>query len=143
MPELLDVLARVPTGVWTALSVLSILLAGVSALLVPRIVARLPEDLLLRPPPPPLLVRLLAGPPRRSAIILLRNLAGLCLVGLGVAMLFLPGQGVITIVTGLALVDLPGRRRLLLRLLRAPGIRRVVTHLRRRAGVPPLLGLDR
>ncbi len=142
MDDLLDLISRVPGSVWLGLSGFSVVLALVSAALVPRLVVGLPEDLLLLPARPPLLARILAGPPARSLRILLRNLLGLGLLVLGFVMLFMPGQGLLTMLAGLGLTDFPGRQRLMLRLIRAPGVRRVVAHLRRRAGVAPLLGLD-
>lgn len=49
---------------------------------------------------------------------LTRNLIGAVLVAAGFAMLFLPGQGLLTLVVGLMLVDFPGKRRLGLELIR-------------------------
>ena len=47
-----------------------------------------------------------------------RNLIGAGLVVAGIAMLFLPGQGLITLAVGLMLVDFPGKRKLSLVLIR-------------------------
>ena len=69
----------------------------------------------------------------------LRNTVGGALVALGVALLFLPGQGLLTIVLGLALADFPGRRRLLARVLRSPGVLHGLNRLRRRQGHEPFL----
>lgn len=46
------------------------------------------------------------------------NLIGAGLVAAGVAMLFLPGQGLLTLIVGLMLVDFPGKRRISLELIR-------------------------
>jgi hypothetical protein len=65
------------------------------------------------------------------------NLLGGALVILGIA-LSVPGQGVLTILAGLILMDFPGKRRLLLAVLRRGTVRAVVDRLRARSGRPPL-----
>ena len=57
---------------------------------------------------------------------------------IGVLMLVLPGQGVLTILIGLTLLDFPGKRRFVRRLLMRPRVFRVINRLRRRFGRPPL-----
>ena len=42
----------------------------------------------------------------------LRNAVGLVLVTAGLAMLVLPGQGIITLLVGIILMDFPGKHRL-------------------------------
>src|SRR5438270_309056 len=42
--------------------------------------------------------------------LILKNLLGGVLVALGVLMLVLPGQGILTIVIGIILLDFPGKR---------------------------------
>ncbi|MCB9683079.1 MAG: hypothetical protein H6733_16565, partial [Alphaproteobacteria bacterium] len=94
--------------------------------------ARLPADWLVRGPEPwPTTARgwLLRGG---------RNLLGGVLVVAGVAMLVLPGQGVLTILAGLVLVDVPGRKRVLVAVLRRPAVARGVAWIRERAEAPPL-----
>ena len=89
-------------------------------------------------------VRAEGVPAKRPAwalvLIVLKNLAGLALVALGVVLSVpgIPGQGLITIFAGLLLLDLPGKRRLELRILRRPLLRRAVDALRARFGRPPL-----
>lgn len=133
---MLQVLDRVPTELWVAVSAGSLVLALASLALMPWLLVRLPANVLVLPPPS--FRELLRQRPLVVALVLARNLAGLVLLLLGLAMLFLPGQGLLTILAGLALVDLPGRRRLLIALLRRPSISRAVSRLRARAGQPPL-----
>ena len=78
-------------------------------------------------------VTLLAG----SATLVVRNVLGWIFVVAGIAMLVLPGQGLLSILAGLVLIDFPGKHRFELRLLRSPGVRRAMNWLRRRAGKPP------
>jgi len=69
-----------------------------------------------------------------------RNALGLALiaVGLVLSLPFVPGQGVLTILVGVLLVDFPGRRRLELRLARRPGVLATLNRIRARFGRPPL-----
>src|SRR5690606_8065807 len=50
--------------------------------------------------------------PARIALIAGKNIVGWLLILAGLAMLALPGQGLLTILVGIVLVDLPGKRRL-------------------------------
>ncbi|OQX20120.1 MAG: hypothetical protein BWK76_02420 [Desulfobulbaceae bacterium A2] len=109
-----------------------------SLLLVPWLVARLPVDYFLRQDQRqavrrrrhPLLVPLLAVG---------RNLLGMALLLAGIAMLFLPGQGLLTMLLGLSLMDFPGKHQLRDRLLRQPQVEAALNWLRRRAGRPPFV----
>lgn len=107
----------------------SVLAVVASVILVPRFLARLPVDYLRADsasPAPALLVRIL------------RNLAGIVLVLLGVAMLVLPGQGLLTLLVGVLLLDFPGKHRLVQRMLGRPKVLDVVNKLRARHAQPPL-----
>lgn len=77
-------------------------------------------------------------PVARAALALGRNTLGVLLILAGLAMLLLPGQGLLTLFAGLILTDVPGKRRVELALLRRPSVRRAVTWLRQRAGHEPL-----
>ena len=67
-----------------------------------------------------------------------KNLLGALLMIAGVAMLILPGQGLLTMLIGFLLIDFPGKYRLEQWLLSRPMVRRSVNWLRNRAGRPPL-----
>jgi hypothetical protein len=56
----------------------------------------------------------------------------------GLAMLVLPGQGLLTIVIGVSLLDFPGKRVLERRLLSRPMVLQAINRLRQRFGRPPL-----
>jgi hypothetical protein len=66
-----------------------------------------------------------------------RNAAGAVLFVLGVAMLVLPGQGLLAMLAGLMLMEFPGKRRLERRVMAFPRVFRTVNALRRRAGRAP------
>jgi hypothetical protein len=53
-------------------------------------------------------------------------------------MLFTPGQGVVTLLVGLSLLDLPGKRRFERRLIERPPVRRALDGLRRSVRRPPI-----
>jgi hypothetical protein len=67
-----------------------------------------------------------------------KNAVGGVLLVAGVAMLVLPGQGLLTIFVGLVLTDIPAKRRLLRRALGGRAVFDKVNRLRERAGRPPL-----
>ncbi len=66
-----------------------------------------------------------------------KNLLGVVFTLAGVAMLVLPGQGLLTILIGLLLLDFPGKRAAELRLVRRPAIRSFLDRMREKRGVPP------
>jgi hypothetical protein len=83
-----------------------------------------------------------AGPhpfPRAAAIIG-KNILGVFLILLGIVLSIpgVPGQGLLTILLGVMLVDFPGRRKLEQKLLSRPGIVKSINRLRGKFGKPPL-----
>ena len=80
----------------------------------------------------------------RSLLVwLLRNLLAAILLLAGVIMLFIPGQGVLTILMGILIADFPYKRRLQKRILRRPKILLSLNKLRHKFGVAPLLAPDK
>ena len=67
-----------------------------------------------------------------------KNLAGFVFLCAGLAMLVLPGQGIITILVGLTLVDFPGKRGIELRIISRPKVYSAVNWIRSKAGKPAL-----
>ncbi|HOS97284.1 MAG TPA: PGPGW domain-containing protein, partial [Deltaproteobacteria bacterium] len=68
-----------------------------------------------------------------------KNILGAVFILAGIIMLFLPGQGVLTILIGITLVSFPRKRVLELRLVRKPSVLRALNWMRARAHKPPLL----
>lgn len=68
-----------------------------------------------------------------------KNIAGLVLVIAGVVMLIGPGQGILTILIGLILMDIPGKRPLEARLIKRPVILAAVNAFRAKYNKPPLV----
>lgn len=65
---------------------------------------------------------------------LARNTLGLVLVALGLAMLVLPGQGIITLILGLSLLDFPGKRLFFARILKRRAVQQTLNWIRRKQG---------
>ena len=76
----------------------------------------------------------------RVLAIIGKNLAGVFLVILGVLLSLpgIPGQGVLTILLGVMLLDFPGRRRFERWIVTRPKVRSAVNKLRKRFGKPSL-----
>lgn len=70
-----------------------------------------------------------------------KNLFGLLLVLLGVVMSVpgVPGQGILTILLGLMLLDFPGKRGLEYKLVSRPNVLRAINGLRARFDKPPMV----
>jgi hypothetical protein len=80
-------------------------------------------------------------PPRtRVTVFILKNVAGIVLVLLGVILSLpgIPGQGILTILVGLMLTDLPGVRRLERSLVRRRGVKQALDAIRAKFGKEPL-----
>jgi hypothetical protein len=80
-------------------------------------------------------------PVLRMIGIFLKNLLGLVLVGFGIVMSLpgVPGQGVLTILLGIMLLDFPGKRGLEVKLVSRPKVFHAINGLRARFSRPPLL----
>ncbi len=76
----------------------------------------------------------------RFALAVAKNLLGtvLVIVGLVLSVPGVPGQGLLTILVGLLLLDIPGKRKLELRLVSQSRVLRTINRLRRRFDRPPL-----
>lgn len=108
-----------------------------SLAVMPVLVARMRADYFVRPGLPNV-TWMGRHPLARASVWLVKNLLGVGLLIAGLAMMVLPGQGIITILVALTLLDFPGKRRLELRIIRQPQVRNAINWIRRRAGRPPL-----
>lgn len=70
-----------------------------------------------------------------------KNVLGVLLVTLGIVMSIpgVPGQGILTILLGIMLLDFPGRRSLELKLVSQPRVLKTINKLRHRFGKPSLV----
>jgi hypothetical protein len=121
---------------WWLTAASAVLFVG-SLVLAPVLAARIPADYFAgeRRPESPLARRHAAV---RWAVVVLKNLAGLVLIGAGAAMLVLPGQGLLTIVLGVLLLDFPGKFRFERWLVSRPRVLSAINWVRAKAGRDPL-----
>ncbi len=77
-------------------------------------------------------------PALRWVVLVLKNILGLVFLLAGIAMLVLPGQGVLTILVGISLMDFPKKRLLEAKLIGQPLMFSGINRLRARFGKPPL-----
>jgi hypothetical protein len=70
-----------------------------------------------------------------------KNLLGVVLVVLGILMSIpgVPGQGILTILLGIMLLDFPGKQRLEHRLVSRPHVHNTINKLRKKFGKPKLV----
>lgn len=124
---------------WIALGSVVILIA--SALALPWLVAWMPEDYFVSEKRPP---SRFAGrhPAVRILVFVARNLFGAILILAGLAMLFLPGQGLLTIAAGMLLVDFPYKHQIERRIVGNEKVWRSINWLRAKARARPLIRPD-
>lgn len=124
---------------WVGWGMLCLSLAMILAaiLLLPWIIGRIPAEYFSRNRRPQLPWQQM-HPALRIAALAAKNLLGALLILAGIIMLFGPGQGVLTILLGLALVDVPGKRALERWIVARPAVFNALNKLRARGGHPPL-----
>lgn len=66
-----------------------------------------------------------------------KNTIGLIFLLAGIAMLLLPGQGILTMVIGISLLDFPGKRKLEHKLLTQPMVFQAMNTIREKCSKPP------
>lgn len=118
-------------GVFSVVSFIATLIA------IPLIVARIPTDYFVRKKRKPL------GNPSRTPVnwfwIALKNVLGIIFLVAGLAMLVLPGQGVLTMLLGIMLMNFPGKFALEHYLIQQPTILKALNWMRARANRPALM----
>jgi len=70
-------------------------------------------------------------------ILLFRNIGGIFFLTAGFAMLFLPGQGLLTILIGLLLLSFPGKQTMINFLIVRPSVQHSLDWIRKKSGKPP------
>ncbi len=120
---------------WLAALSVATFVATLAAL--PFLVVRIPHDYFTtkKRHPPPFAEQ---HPAVRTTLLVLKNLLGAIFVIAGIVMCVIPGQGVLTIVIGLTLIDFPGKYLLERWLIRRRSVSRAINWMRKRSGHPPL-----
>ena len=126
-----------PNALAWAFGVSLVLFMG-SFILIPVLIARMRRDYFVAPDPDE---HTWVGRHRvaRATARVVKNVLGGALLVAGIAMMVLPGQGVITVLVALSLLEFPGKRALELRLIRQPQVNRVINWIRAKSGRLPLL----
>lgn len=109
------------------LTLISLVFFLLSLLIIPIIVTRLPSTYFLRlTHPQPLRQRTI----KSLFLTILLNLLGSILLLGGVAMLFLPGQGLLTIIFSFLLLSIPGKNKIILIFIRKPSVQTSLNWIR-------------
>lgn len=117
---------------------ISLALLIVSIAIIPWIVIKIPEDYfhqhfrvrVSKKSDHPLIAQLLTG---------LKNVVGFIFVVLGILMLILPGQGILTILMGVFLMNFPGKYRFERKIVSLPRVLKSLNWIRAKANKPPLM----
>lgn len=82
-----------------------------------------------------------SSPAIRLLGVVVKNALGVLLVALGIVLSLpgVPGQGILTILLGIMLLDFPGRRKLEHKLLSRPAVLNTINKLRQKFGKPALV----
>ena len=124
---------------WLAwIGVVSILVFLVSLAALPWIVAPIPADYFCHSQRTPAQWKS-NRPSIRILLLIAKNLLGYILIAGGVLMLFIPGQGLLTILMGGVLLDYPGKYRLERKIVSVPKILSALNWLRSKRNAPPLI----
>jgi hypothetical protein len=118
-------------AMWWMIGGTVVMFLGTLALL-PWIVCRMPEDYFVRPELP-----MEDWSWKTIAVRLARNFVGVILILAGIAMLVLPGQGVLTILVGLACLSFRGKRKLMRWFVYHKGVLHGLNWIRQRRNLPP------
>ncbi|MBA5871251.1 MAG: hypothetical protein GDA68_14830 [Nitrospira sp. CR2.1] len=136
-----DVLAQIESYVsanvliWFAVS--SVFMFVGTLIAIPVILMRLPADYFdIRKPRPWMenhhpILRLLGH--------IVKNVVGAIFLFAGFLMLFLPGQGVLTMLIGLSMIEFPGKRRVEAKIVGQSTVLCTINSMRAKFGKPPLI----
>ena len=136
-----DVLAQiesyVPANVLIWFAVSSVFMFVGTLVAIPIILVRLPADYFdIRKPRPWMenhhpILRLLGH--------MVKNVVGAIFLFAGFLMLFLPGQGVLTMLIGLSLIEFPGKRRVEAKIVGQSTVLSTINAMRAKFDKPPLI----
>ena len=119
------------------LAVLSAISFVGSLIVIPILVVRIPADYFTSRTRHPTAWKR-SHPIIRISILTAKNVFGAVFVVTGVGMLVLPGQGVVTVVIGLMLMDFPGKFAMERWIIRRRPVHRALNWIRAKADRPPL-----
>jgi len=120
---------------WVGLIMFSVIAFVGTLIAIPAILIRLPPDYFKNHHHKPWFAN--HHPVIRTLGLLVKNLVGIIFLLAGIAMLFLPGQGLLTMLLGILFIDFPGKHRLEQKLIQHPPILKAINTFREKAGKPP------
>ncbi|MCK5834195.1 MAG: hypothetical protein KAG98_00505 [Lentisphaeria bacterium] len=120
--------------IFTTIAIVSLYLLSIA--LVPWMVIRLPSDYFLKEKRERHLSKG-ASPFIKSISFFLKNAVGWVLFLAGISMLFLPGQGMLTIIAGVFLMDFPYKFKIEKKIITQPIILKMFNKIRRKAHKEP------
>ncbi len=77
--------------------------------------------------------------PLHILYLVAKNIVGIILIVLGLAMLVLPGQGLLTLIVGIILTDIPGERETFIFICRRTPVLKAMNWLREKKGKEPFV----
>jgi len=125
-------------SILTGMAIFSAVTFVASLVIVPIILARLPSDYFANEKS-----NVIATYNKRPVLFILnkfvKNILGGLLILAGIAMLVLPGQGILTILIGLGITNFPGKYKLERKLVRNQTVFKSLNWMRKRASVEPFV----
>ena len=112
----------------------SIMCVG-SILMLPWLVCKIPESYFLHQP---LKSNVPPSPMTSGVRRFIKNISGFFLLVAGIIMLFVPGQGLLTMLIGIMLIDFPGKKWVEKKLISVKSIQNTLNWIRRKKGVKEL-----
>jgi len=124
-----------PVSVLQLLGIVSVVMFVGSLVLIPWLILRLDAEYFLfhKQSPTDLSKR---HPVLQVIILTVRNCMGLLLISAGIAMIFLPGQGILTLLVGLSVMTFPGKHWLLEQALQLHKVRQSLNWIRSKGDKP-------
>jgi hypothetical protein len=126
----------VSTETLVALTALSVVFFVGSLIAIPFILVRLPTDFFDTRIPRRWMED--HHPVLRLLGHVVKNVVGAIFLFAGFLMLFLPGQGILTMLIGITMLDFPGKRKLEARMIGQPAVLNTINNMRQKFGKPPL-----
>jgi Putative transmembrane protein (PGPGW) len=127
----------VSTDTLIALTVLSLVFFVGTLIAIPIILVRLPADYFDIRIPRPWMEN--HHPVLRVMGHVVKNVVGAIFLFAGFLMLFLPGQGLLTMLIGVSMLDFPGKRKVEAKIIGQPTILSTVNAMRKKFEKPPLI----
>jgi hypothetical protein len=134
---MIDEFLRLHQASLWVIGALSVIVFVGTLIVIPILIVHIPADYFAQRRKPSY-----GSPKGHSAVrllgLLLKNFAGIIFALSGMAMFVLPGQGIITLLIGIMLLNFPGKWALEQRMVEQKPVLRTINWIRLKAGKPPL-----